>query len=162
MGDFRLCPRPDLLRGIDTLILAEASMIGSRQLATLMKGCDLAGVARLVLCGDPDQLPPIQSGAPFADMIWSGVVPVARLQTIFRSASGSGVQNLVEAIPSVNLSTRLPPSFPSSAKASNFFPATREVRTRSSRSIWSSPAPMERPIQWFSRHSSPSSSASMP
>jgi ATP-dependent exoDNAse (exonuclease V) alpha subunit len=98
MGDFRLCPRPDLLRGIDTLILDEASMIGSRQLATLMKGCDLAGVARLVLCGDPDQLPPIQSGAPFADMIWSGVVPVARLQTIFRSASGSGVQNLVEAI----------------------------------------------------------------
>jgi exodeoxyribonuclease V alpha subunit len=97
-GDFRLCPRPDLLRGIDTLILDEASMIGSRQLATLMKGCDLAGVARMVLCGDPDQLPPIQSGAPFADMIRPGAVPVARLETIFRSASGSGVQNLVEAI----------------------------------------------------------------
>jgi hypothetical protein len=97
-GDFRLCPRPDLLRGIDTLILDEASMIGSRQLATLMKGCDLAGVARLVLCGDSDQLPPIQNGAPFADMIRSGGVPVARLETIFRSASGSGVQNLVEAI----------------------------------------------------------------
>jgi hypothetical protein len=97
-GDFRLCPRPDLVRGIDTLILDEASMIGSRQLATLMKGCDLAGVARLVLCGDPDQLPPIRNGAPFADMIRSGVVPVARLETIFRSASGSGVQNLVEAI----------------------------------------------------------------
>jgi exodeoxyribonuclease V alpha subunit len=97
-GDFRLCPRPDLLRGIDTLILDKASMIGSRQLATLMKGCDLAGVARLVLCGDPDQLPSIQSGAPFADMIRSGIVPVARLETIFRSASGSGVQNLVEAI----------------------------------------------------------------
>ena len=97
-GDLRLSPRPDRLHGIDTLILDEASMIGSRQLATLMKGCDLAGVMRLVLCGDPDQLPPIQSGAPFADMIRSGVVPVARLETIFRSASGSGVQNLVEAI----------------------------------------------------------------
>jgi AAA domain len=97
-GDFRLCPRPDLLRGIDTLILDEASMIGSRQLAALIEGCRLAGVARLVLCGDPDQLPPIQGGAPFADMIRSGIVPVARLETIFRSASGSGVQNLVEAI----------------------------------------------------------------
>jgi exodeoxyribonuclease V alpha subunit len=97
-GDWRLSPRPDRLHGIDTLILDEASMIGSRQLATLMKGCDLAGVARLVLCGDPDQLPPIQSGAPFADMIRSGVVPVARLEAIFRSAAGSGVQNLVEAI----------------------------------------------------------------
>jgi AAA domain/UvrD-like helicase C-terminal domain len=97
-GDLRLSPRPDRLHGIDTLILDEASMIGSRQLATLMKGCDLAGVTRLVLCGDPDQLPPIQSGAPFADTIRSGVVPVARLETIFRSASGSGVQNLVEAI----------------------------------------------------------------
>jgi AAA domain/UvrD-like helicase C-terminal domain len=97
-GDFRLCARPDLLLGIDTLILDEASMIGSRQLATLIKGCDLAGVARIVFCGDPDQLPPIQGGSPFADMIGSGVVPVARLETIFRSASGSGVQNLVEAI----------------------------------------------------------------
>jgi ATP-dependent exoDNAse (exonuclease V) alpha subunit len=57
-----------------------------------------AGVTRLILCGDPDQLPPIQSGAPFADMIRSGVVPVARLETIFRSAWGSGIQNLVEAI----------------------------------------------------------------
>ncbi len=97
-GDLRLSPRPDRLHGIDTLILDEASMIGSRQLATLMKGCDPAGVARLVLCGDPDQLPPIQNGAPFADMIRSGVVPVTRLETIFRSASGSGVQKLVEAI----------------------------------------------------------------
>jgi AAA domain len=97
-GDLRLSPRPDRLRGIDTLIVDEASMIGSRQLATLMKGCDLAGVTRLVLCGDPDQLPPIHGGAPFADMIRSDVVPVARLETIFRSASGSGVQNLVEAI----------------------------------------------------------------
>jgi hypothetical protein len=97
-GDLRLSPRPDRLHGIDTLILDEASMIGSRQLATLMKGCDLAGVTRVVLCGDPDQLPPVQSGAPFADMLRSGVVPVARLETIFRSATGSGVQNLVEAI----------------------------------------------------------------
>ena len=97
-GDFRLTPRPDLLHGVDTLILDEASMIGSRQLATLLKGCDLAGVTRVVLCGDPDQLPPIHNGAPFADMIRSDGVPTSRLVQIFRSEAGSAVQNLVEAV----------------------------------------------------------------
>ena len=97
-GDFRLSHRPDLLHGVDTLILDEASMIGSRQLATLLKGCDLAGVTRVVLCGDPDQLPPIHNGAPFADMIRSDGVPTSRLVQIFRSEAGSAVQNLVEAV----------------------------------------------------------------
>ncbi len=97
-GDLRLSPRPDLLRGVDTLILDEASMIGSRQLATLLKGCDLAGVTRVVPCGDPDQLPPIQNGAPFADMIRSDSVPTSPLVRIFRSEAGSAVQNLVEAV----------------------------------------------------------------
>ena len=36
-------PRPDALDGIDTLIIDEASMVGSRQLATLLEGCDQAG-----------------------------------------------------------------------------------------------------------------------
>jgi len=73
-------------------------MVGSRQLAALLEGADKAGVARVVLCGDPDQLPPIMPGSPFFDLINSGVVPTARLTTIFRSASGSAVQALVEAI----------------------------------------------------------------
>jgi exodeoxyribonuclease V alpha subunit len=97
-GDFRLSPRPDLLRGVDTLILDEASMIGSRQLSALVKGCDLAAVTRVVLCGDPDQLPPIHNGAPFADMVRSDSVPKSRLVQIFRSEAGSAVQNLVEAV----------------------------------------------------------------
>ncbi len=90
--------RPDRLVGIDTLIVDEASMVGSRQLAALLEGADKAGVVRVVLCGDPDQLPPIMPGSPFVDLINSGVVPTARLTTIFRSANGSAVQALVEAI----------------------------------------------------------------
>ena len=79
-GDLRLCARPDLLLGVDTLIIDEASMIGSRQMETILRGCDEAGVARVVLCGDPDQLPPIQAGSPFADMLRSGVIPASRLR----------------------------------------------------------------------------------
>jgi hypothetical protein len=90
--------RPDRLVGIDTLIVDEASMVGSRQLAALLDGADKAGVMRVVLCGDPDQLPPIMPGSPFFDLINSGVVPMARLPTIFRSANDSAVQALVAAI----------------------------------------------------------------
>ena len=52
-GDFRLTARPDRLRGIDTLIIDEASMIGSRQMATLLDGCDEARVARVVFAATP-------------------------------------------------------------------------------------------------------------
>ena len=57
--------RPDRFVGIDTLIVDEASMVGSRQLAALLDGADKAGVVRVVLSGDPDQLPPIMPGSPF-------------------------------------------------------------------------------------------------
>jgi AAA domain/UvrD-like helicase C-terminal domain len=90
--------RPDRLVGVDTLIVDEASMVGSRQLAALLEGADKAGVVRVVLCGDPDQLPPIMPGSPFVDLINSGVVPTARLTTIFRTEAGSAVQALVEAM----------------------------------------------------------------
>jgi hypothetical protein len=101
-GDFHLSPRPDRLRGVHTLIIDEASMIGSRQLATILRGCDEAGVARVVLCGDPDQLPPIQSGSPFSDLIRSGSVPTSRL-----TQAGSSVQNLVEAVRNNEFATLL-------------------------------------------------------
>ncbi len=61
--------RADLLRGRDALILDEASMINVWQLAMLLRAADKAGVARVILCGDPDQLPPIGAGAPFFDLV---------------------------------------------------------------------------------------------
>ncbi len=47
--------------------------------------------ARLVLVGDVDQLPSVGPGAVLRDIIASGVVPTARLTTIFRQAEGSQI-----------------------------------------------------------------------
>lgn len=50
-----------------TVIIDEASMLTEDQLGAVLDG--LAGVERLVLVGDPRQLPPIGSGRPFVDII---------------------------------------------------------------------------------------------
>lgn len=47
--------------------------------------------ARVVLVGDVDQLPSVGPGAVLRDVIASGVVPTARLTTIFRQAEGSQI-----------------------------------------------------------------------
>ena len=45
--------------------------------------------ARLILVGDPDQLPPVGPGFPFSDMLRSGKLPSIRLTEIFRQAQES-------------------------------------------------------------------------
>lgn len=48
--------------GKDVIVIDEAGMVGSRQLAGLLKLAEDAG-AKVVLVGDPDQLPAISAGA---------------------------------------------------------------------------------------------------
>ena len=45
--------------------------------------------ARVILVGDPDQLPPVGPGFPFSDMLRSGILPTVRLTQIFRQAQES-------------------------------------------------------------------------
>jgi len=45
--------------------------------------------ARIILVGDPDQLPPVGPGFPFRDIIRSGVIPCVILTEIFRQAQES-------------------------------------------------------------------------
>lgn len=58
---------PDRCRDYRTVIVDECSMLTEEQLAALLDS--LSGVDRLVLVGDPRQLPPIGSGRPFVDIV---------------------------------------------------------------------------------------------
>jgi hypothetical protein len=57
-------PRED---GFATVIVDECSMLTEEMLAAVLEA--LQGVERLILVGDPRQLPPIGSGRPFVDIV---------------------------------------------------------------------------------------------
>jgi hypothetical protein len=52
--------------GYRTVVIDEASMLTEEMLAAVMD--ELTGVERLILVGDPRQLPPIGAGRPFVDL----------------------------------------------------------------------------------------------
>lgn len=60
--------------------------------------------ARLVLVGDSDQLPSVGPGAVLKDIINSGVVPVVRLDHVFRQSAGSRIATNARLIKHGNLS----------------------------------------------------------
>jgi exodeoxyribonuclease V alpha subunit len=70
-------------RGI--FIIDEASMLSAGLLAAVLEA--LPGGWNLVLAGDVDQLPPVEPGGPFADLLASGLFPVRELAECYRSES---------------------------------------------------------------------------
>ena len=73
----------------DAVIVDEGSMVDVPLMAALMAA--LRGDCRLVLVGDPDQLPSVGPGNLFSDLIRSGAVPTVRLTEIFRQAAQSAI-----------------------------------------------------------------------
>ena len=71
----------------DAVIVDEMSMVDVRLLGSLLQA--VLPTARLILVGDPDQLPPVGPGFPFRDMLRSNVLPCIRLTEIFRQAQQS-------------------------------------------------------------------------
>ena len=71
----------------DAVIVDEMSMVDVLLLASLLKAIPKG--KRLILVGDPDQLPPVGPGFPLNDMLRSGVLPVIQLTEIFRQAQQS-------------------------------------------------------------------------
>lgn len=65
----------------DVLVIDEAGMIGTRQMARVAAKMEQIG-AKLVLVGDPEQLQPIEAGKPFRDLV--GSLGAARLTDIYR------------------------------------------------------------------------------
>ena len=73
----------------DAVIVDETSMVDVPLMAALLDA--LRDDCRLVLVGDPDQLPSVGPGSLFADLIRSGAVPTVRLTEIFRQAAQSAI-----------------------------------------------------------------------
>ena len=65
-GRYHLSDRPKAM-GYGTVVIDEASMLTEDMLGALLDA--LHGVKRLILAGDPAQLPPIGAGRPFVDII---------------------------------------------------------------------------------------------
>ena len=71
----------------DAVIVDEMSMVDVQLLHSLLKA--VPSGKRLILVGDPDQLPPVGPGFPFSDMLRSGMLPTVHLTEIFRQAQES-------------------------------------------------------------------------
>ena len=71
----------------DVVIVDEMSMVDIQLLYQLLLAVPQG--KRLILVGDPDQLPPVGPGSPFADCLRSGILPAVHLTEIFRQAQES-------------------------------------------------------------------------
>ena len=71
----------------DAVIVDEMSMVDISLLECLLRAIPQG--KRLILVGDPDQLPPVGPGFPFSDILRSNQIPAVRLTEIFRQAQQS-------------------------------------------------------------------------
>ena len=80
----------------DVVILDEMSMVDLELMASLLRamrpGC------RLVMVGDPDQLPSVGAGNVLGDLLRSGVIPSVSLTEIFRQAEKSAIIRNAHAV----------------------------------------------------------------
>lgn len=73
----------------DVVLTDETSMVSTDLARSLLEA--VSDGTRVVLVGDKDQLPSVAPGAVLRDLIASGVVPVVRLDTIYRQGPGSTI-----------------------------------------------------------------------
>jgi exodeoxyribonuclease V alpha subunit len=81
---------------LDLLVVDEVSMVDVVLMNRLAQA--VPPWACVVLVGDVDQLPSVGAGAVLADLIGSGVVPVARLTEVHRQAGASWIVRAAHAV----------------------------------------------------------------
>lgn len=81
---------------VDAVILDEMSMVDLQLFSALLRA--LRPGCRLVLVGDPDQLPSVGAGNVFSDLIRSGQVEMVALTEIFRQAQESAIVRNAHAV----------------------------------------------------------------
>ena len=74
---------------VDAVIVDETSMVDITLMSALLSA--LRGDCRLVLVGDPDQLPSVGPGNLLGDLLRSERIPAVRLTEIFRQAQESAI-----------------------------------------------------------------------
>ncbi|MBL9217265.1 MAG: AAA family ATPase [Opitutaceae bacterium] len=99
-GAYFINPEADPVSQFKTVIVDESSMLTEDQLAALLDAT--RGAERVILVGDPGQLPPIGAGRPFADLVealrpvdacWPCVAPgYAELTQRMRQDQRDGVE----------------------------------------------------------------------
>jgi len=80
----------------DLVVVDESSMLDVELAAALVEAC--ADGTRLLLVGDPAQLPSIGPGRVLGDIIDSGAVPVTELVTLYRQRDGGTIAKLATAV----------------------------------------------------------------
>jgi exodeoxyribonuclease V alpha subunit len=81
---------------LDLLVVDEVSMVDVVLMNQLLRA--VPPWACVVLVGDVDQLPSVGAGAVLADLIGSGVVPVAKLTEVHRQAGSSWIVRAAHAV----------------------------------------------------------------
>ena len=80
----------------DAVIVDETSMVDVPLMSALLGA--LRGDCRLVLVGDPDQLPSVGPGNLISDLLRSGCIPSVCLTEIFRQAAESSIVQTAHAV----------------------------------------------------------------
>jgi exodeoxyribonuclease V alpha subunit len=100
----------------DFLVVDEASMLDTRLASALMQA--VPSRAHLLLVGDTDQLPSVGAGNVLKDLIATEIVPVTRLNVIYRQQGQSQIVTTAHAINSGD--TAMPPTVEDVAAAQSW------------------------------------------
>lgn len=79
------------------LVVDETSMLDLTMFWLMLKSVD-CNVTKLVLLGDPNQLPSVRFGQVLSDLIRSNVVPVVKLTTVYRQQRGSTILKIAKRV----------------------------------------------------------------
>lgn len=110
----------------DAVIVDETSMVDVSLMRALLSA--LRGDCRLVLVGDPDQLPSVGPGNLLSDLLRSGCIPSVCLTEIFRQAAESAIVCTAHAV-----NRGEPPAWSNQSK--DFFFLRRHDSTRTAETI---------------------------
>ena len=105
--------KPERPLECDLLVVDEASMLDVPLARALVRA--LPAPARLLLVGDSDQLPSVGPGAVLEQIITSGVVPLQRLNEVYRQAAESQIVLWAHQINRGQVPDGAPPGQPGSA-----------------------------------------------